>query len=53
VTAFNERYGRIETRITEKSMRSDNHDDNRMSRGSKSTTKSVRPGIMRSCSAST
>src|SRR5438874_10335694 len=44
VTAFNERYGRIETRITEKS--GVRGDDNRMSRGSKSTTKSVRPGIM-------
>jgi hypothetical protein len=44
-TAFNERYGRIETRITERSGgRGD--DDNRMSRGSKSTSKSVRPGIM-------
>jgi SNF2 family DNA or RNA helicase len=42
VMAFNERYGRIETRITSKS----GGDDNRMSRGSKSTTKSVRPGIM-------
>src|SRR5207248_366983 len=42
-TAFNERYGRIETRITE---RSGSMDDNRMSRGSKSTIKSVRPGIM-------
>lgn len=45
VTAFNEAYGRIETRITERSGGS-NADDNRMSRGSKSTTKSVRPGIM-------
>lgn len=43
-TAFNERYGRIETRITEKS--ASVSDDNRMSRGSKSTVKSVRPGIM-------
>lgn len=43
VTAFNERYGRIETRITE---RSGYGEDNRMSRGSKSTTKYVRPGIM-------
>jgi hypothetical protein len=43
VTAFNERYGRIETRIT---VRTGSTDDNRMSRGSKSTTKSVRPGIM-------
>ena len=43
--AFNERYGRIETRITEKSGgRSES--DNRMSRGSKATTKMVRPGIM-------
>ena len=43
--AFNERYGRIETRITEKSGgRSDS--DNRMSRGSKATIKTVRPGIM-------
>ena len=44
VTAFNERYGRIETRITERS--GGHSEDNRMSRGSKSTTKSVRPGIM-------
>jgi type III restriction/modification enzyme restriction subunit len=44
VTAFNERYGRIETRITEKS--GVLGEDNRMSRGSKSTTKSVRPGVM-------
>jgi hypothetical protein len=44
VTAFNERYGRIETRITEKS--GGTGEDNRMSRGSKSTNKSVRPGIM-------
>jgi hypothetical protein len=44
-TAFNERYGRIETRITERSA-SQREDDNRMSRGSKSTTKSVRPGVM-------
>lgn len=44
-TAFNERYGRIETRITEKSGgRSDC--DNRMSRGSKATIKTIRPGIM-------
>lgn len=44
-TAFNERYGRIETRITVRSGgRGDS--DNRMSRGSKSTVKSVRPGIM-------
>jgi SNF2 family DNA or RNA helicase len=43
--AFNERYGRIETRITEKSGgRSES--DNRMSRGSKATIKTVRPGIM-------
>jgi hypothetical protein len=45
-TAFNERYGRIETRITERSSGGGSDDDNRMSRGSKSTTKSVRPGIM-------
>ncbi len=43
-TAFNERYGRIETRITERS--GGRGEDNRMSRGSKSTTKSVCPGIM-------
>ena len=43
LTAFNERYGRIETRITE---RSRGDDENRMSRGSKSTIKSVRPAIM-------
>ena len=42
--AFNERYGRIETRITEKS--GSRSDDNRMSRGSKATIKTVRPGIM-------
>lgn len=43
--AFNERYGRIETRIIERSgNRSES--DNRMSRGSKSTVKSIRPGIM-------
>jgi hypothetical protein len=42
-TAFNERYGRIETKITQKCEVSD---DNRMSRGSKATTKSIRPGIM-------
>jgi len=43
-TAFNEKYGRIETRITE---RSGGHgEDNRMSRGSKNTIKTVRPGIM-------
>ena len=44
-TAFNERYGRIETRITEKSGGRSDY-DNRMSRGSKSTIKTVRPGIM-------
>jgi len=44
VTAFNERYGRIETRITECS--DGPGEDNRMSRGSKTTIKSVRPGIM-------
>jgi hypothetical protein len=44
VTAFNERYGRIETRITERS--GGPGEDNRMSRGSKTTVKSVRPGIM-------
>jgi len=44
-TAFNERYGRIETRISERSG-AGNGDDNRMSRGSRSTVKSVRPGIM-------
>lgn len=43
-TAFNERYGRIETRITERS--GGRSEDNRMSRGSKSTVKMVRPGIM-------
>jgi hypothetical protein len=42
--AFNERYGRIETRITKRS--AGHGEENRMSRGSKSTTKSVRPGIM-------
>ena len=44
-TAFNERYGRIETRITERSG-GRREEDNRMSRGSKTTVKSVRPGIM-------
>jgi hypothetical protein len=44
VTAFNERYGRVETRITERSGIPGK--GNRMSRGSKTTTKSVRPGIM-------
>lgn len=44
-TAFSERYGRIETRITEKS-KARSEGDNRMSRGSKSTIKFVRPGIM-------
>ncbi len=43
-TPFNERYGRIETRITERSGGSG--EDNRMSRGSKNTIKTVRPGIM-------
>jgi hypothetical protein len=43
-TAFNERYGRIETRITERS--GGRSEDNRMSRGSKATIKTVRPGIM-------
>jgi SNF2 family DNA or RNA helicase len=43
-TAFNERYGRIETRITERE--AGDGEDNRMSRGSKTTVKSVRPGIM-------
>ena len=43
VTEFNERYGRIETRVSEKESGS----DNRMSRGSsRSVTKNVRPGIM-------
>ncbi len=44
-TAFNERYGRIETRVTERSG-GRGEPDNRMSRGSRSTVKSVRPGIM-------
>lgn len=43
-TAFNERYGRLETRISERSALPG--EDHRMSRGSKSTIKSVRPGIM-------
>jgi len=44
-TAFNERYGRIETRVTSKS--SAPSDSNRQSRGSKtSTQKMVRPGVM-------
>lgn len=43
--AFNERYGRIETQVTERSG-SRGNSDNRMSRGSKTTVKSVRPGIM-------
>ena len=45
VMAFNERYGRIETRITERSSNR-GETDHRMSRGSKATTKTVRPGIM-------
>jgi hypothetical protein len=44
-TAFNERYGRIETRITER-CGGRSGEDNRTSRGSKATSKSVRPGIM-------
>jgi len=40
---FNERYGRIETVITE---RSDGGNENRQSRGSTSKTKYCRPGIM-------
>jgi hypothetical protein len=44
VTEFSERYGRIETRITQKS--GGHTSDNRMSRGSRSTIKCVRPGIM-------
>jgi hypothetical protein len=44
-TAFNERFGRIETRVTERSG-GRWEDDNRMSRGSRSTTRSVRPGVM-------
>ena len=40
---FSERYGRLETRI---SQRNGSGDDNRTSRGSRSTTKSIRPGIM-------
>src|SRR5580658_5367920 len=40
--AFNERYGPIETRITNRS--GGQGEDNRVSRGSKSTTKSIRPG---------
>jgi SNF2 family DNA or RNA helicase len=43
-TAFNERYGRIETRITEHS--GGRSEDYRMSRGSKNTIKTVRRGIM-------
>ena len=43
-TAFNERYGRIETRITERS--GVRGEDNRMSRGSRTTIKLVRPGII-------
>jgi len=43
--AFNERYGRVETRITERTG-GRRPDDNRMSRGSKSTIKSIRPGVM-------
>lgn len=43
-TAFNERYGRIETKITERT--GGRGEDNRMSRGSKSTIKMVRSGIM-------
>ncbi|MFO0804685.1 MAG: hypothetical protein U0791_16375 [Gemmataceae bacterium] len=43
-TEFSERYGRIETKITQKT--GGRTSDNRMSRGSKSTIKSIRPGIM-------
>lgn len=43
--AFNERYGRVETRISERSGHR-SEEDNRMSRGFKTTTKSIRPGIM-------
>jgi len=44
-TAFNEKYGRIETRISERE--GGQSDSNRQSRGkSKTTTKIVRPGIM-------
>src|SRR5258708_24646821 len=43
--AFNERYGRIETRIVESEGRND--PDNKQSRGpNKSKTKYIRPGIM-------
>jgi SNF2 family DNA or RNA helicase len=43
--AFNERYGRIETKIVERE--GGNDEDNRQSRGSKkSKTKYIRPGIM-------
>ena len=46
-TAFNELYGRIETRITKRgSGQSTEGEDNRMSRGSKTVIKTVRPGIM-------
>src|SRR5207244_11073828 len=44
VTAFNERYGRIETRITEKS--GVRGEDNGLSRGYKTTTTEVRHGVM-------
>lgn len=45
--AFNERYGRIETRIFEKEKGTDSGDDNEQSRGSKTkSVKFVRPGIM-------
>jgi hypothetical protein len=44
VTAFSEKYGRIETRVTERERASDS---NRQSRGtSKNTQKYIRPGIM-------
>src|SRR5262249_13451898 len=46
-TAFNERYGRIETRIVEREGKWDRGEDNRESRGSsRSTSKRAIPGVV-------
>ena len=46
-TAFNERYGKIETRVVERDRGDDDGEDNRMSRGKRtSKTKKCIPGIM-------
>ena len=47
VMPFNEKYGRIETRVTERERDDDQGTSNRQSRGtSRSTTKCVKPGIV-------